>query len=93
MRPVGVTSIHVLRCLGVSQSGTHPTPGRNALTLLVLIALLGAASCSSDSYGSPSGGALRLHMGAGGSGLEHTGRAYPWSGTFGGVLSAQPAPP
>jgi hypothetical protein len=81
-----VTSIHLLRCLGVSQAETHPTPGRSALTLLVLIALLGAASCSSGSYGSPSDGALRLHMGAGGSGLEHTGRAYPWSGTFGGVL-------
>lgn len=25
-------------------------------------------------------------MGAGASGLEHVGRAYPWSGTFGGVL-------
>lgn len=25
-------------------------------------------------------------MGAGASGLEHTTRAYPWSGTFGGVL-------
>lgn len=54
--------------------------------MLVLIALIGTVSCSSGSYGSPSDGALRLHMGAGGSGLAHPGRGYPWSGTFGGVL-------